>query len=521
MHSKSIMPPQHLVPLLASLVLAPAVFGQTWNGAGTDDFWSNNANWTTNAPANNGTAVVNFDGVTRLTPDVDSNWSVTRLVFLAGAGAFDVGGSNTLTLTSGSGTTSGGIVNQSALTQTVSTNLAFAPSSGTNVTVFANTADLIIAGDIDGGANRSIFNGTSGRSITITGSISGSGSNLGSVNSGIAGFTLTLAGNNSYTGRTDVLRGTLEIAHASALGDTAFISLGAANNNNTDTNSAYLLTTGAYTAAPDITLLSTANFGTAITIGGSTAHASEFSGDITLGTASNQGRALRVVAADGGQVTFSGDLINYGTDGGDAVLKTGLGTVILSGTGNTYSGTTTISEGTLLFNGAFVDAGGAFSVAQNATLGGIGTIDRAINIAEGARLLAGQGEAAGTLQINADVSFSNGSIITFVLGASDTHSSLARLGGTWTFDANQTLEVTGVAMGLYSDIITGLDTNSINQSVVDSWIVTGLDEGLQAALIFNAGNLDLNVTVIPEPSSTVALLALFVLCATATRRNRR
>ena len=506
--------PTTLVALTASLVSLHAQ--TTWNGGGSDSNWSTAGNWTTGVPANDASAVVNFAGSTGLSTVVDSNWSISRLVFLAGASSFNVGGSNILTLNSTGGTTGGALVNSSSSLQTVSTNLSLGAAVNSSVTVYANTGDLLISGNINGNGNRLILNGVAGRSITVSGNISGTGGSLGSVNSGVEGFTLRLSGSNSYTGSTAFLRGTVILENNAALGATSGVSLGTSGNN----SNASLLMGGAYSTSRNITALSPASGATnnSVTLGGNTAHASEFSGNITLGNSGNLGRSLSLTAAENGRVTISGNILTYGTDSNDGITKVGLGTVVLSGLGNTYKGTTTVSAGTLLVNVAYSGTGAAISVASGGRLGGTTTLDRAVNVAGNGTLLAGDGTVGTTLTINSAVSLADNSTISLTLGAGGTHSTLARSGGSWSFDTDQKFLFidAGAQTGVYSNILTGM---SLSQSIVDAWTIA--NNGWVGNFLYDSGNVSLNLSAVPEPGS-VALVGLGLgLIAWKARRRAK
>ncbi|HEV8292094.1 MAG TPA: hypothetical protein VGP94_09225, partial [Tepidisphaeraceae bacterium] len=97
-----------------------------WNGAGSDNNWSNPLNWTNEvAPANDGTANIGFAGATRLTSAVDSPWSIASLAFNSRAGAFTI---TQFPLTIGAG----GIVNNSANTQTLNTDITLSAAQTWN-----------------------------------------------------------------------------------------------------------------------------------------------------------------------------------------------------------------------------------------------------------------------------------------------------------------------------------------------------------------------------------------------------
>jgi autotransporter-associated beta strand protein len=97
-----------------------------WNGLGADNNLSTSLNWVGQTPPATSGDSLQFAGTTRLTPNVDNNYTVTGVQFNANAGSFNVGGS-TLTLTNGAG-----VVNNSANPQTVSAPLSIIGTSSFN-----------------------------------------------------------------------------------------------------------------------------------------------------------------------------------------------------------------------------------------------------------------------------------------------------------------------------------------------------------------------------------------------------
>jgi autotransporter-associated beta strand protein len=88
------------------------------------------------------------------------------------------------------------------------------------------------------------------------------------------------------------------------------------------------------------------------------------------------------------------------------VLKRGSGTWTLGGV-NTYTGTTTVSNGALLVNGQL--GAGAVSVESGAILGGSGIIGGAVNVDSGGTLAPGNG--IGSLTINNNLTLAGGSFL--------------------------------------------------------------------------------------------------------------
>jgi len=172
----------------------------------------------------------------------------------------------------------------------------------------------------------------------------------------------------------------------------------------------------------------------------------------------------------------------------------------------------------LLVNGNNSAATGAVSVTNSGTtLGGTGTIGGAVTVNSGAALLGGTGTAAsGTLTLASNLTLNSGSIIELALGPAGAHSTLARTGGAWTFDATQafTFIDLGATTGTYDNIITGLAANPGSES---NWTIT--NAGWTGTFTFDGANIDLNVAAVPEPATYVAgILALATLGFQQRRR---
>jgi autotransporter-associated beta strand protein len=115
----------------------------------------------------------------------------------------------------------------------------------------------------------------------------------------------------------------------------------------------------------------------------------------------------------GSSSTLAGDI------GGGTVTKTGTGTLVLSGS-NTYTGSTTVSAGTLLVNGDDAAATGALAVNDTATLGGTGTIGGAVTVNSGGFISPGTVGTVGTLTVGS-LAFDGGTYLADFSGnSSDT-----------------------------------------------------------------------------------------------------
>lgn len=142
------------------------------------------------------------------------------------------------------------------------------------------------------------------------------------------------------------------------------------------------------------------------------------------------------------------------------------GTTLLTGNSTEFTGTTTVSGGTLLVGDASGGAlGGSVSVLSGGTLGGSGTVG-STTIGTGGTL--SPGNSVGTLSVNGNVSFNAGSTyrVEIVGATSDllTVSGTANLGGTielvagggsYTFNTAYTvLTATGGRTGTFGSVTT-------------------------------------------------------------------
>jgi fibronectin-binding autotransporter adhesin len=161
----------------ASIPLTVNISGEVWNGAGGNQNWSTNPNWTSGfAPGITGDSVA-FAGSAGLAPSMDNSYSLTGLSFNSGAGSFTIGTANSSTLT----LTANGIINNSASAQTL------------NVPVTLTSAQA--------------FNAASG-DITVSGAVTDGGFGLTKTGT----HALTLSGSSSITGPALVAAGTLNLS---------------------------------------------------------------------------------------------------------------------------------------------------------------------------------------------------------------------------------------------------------------------------------------------------------------------
>ncbi|MCL4204010.1 MAG: autotransporter-associated beta strand repeat-containing protein, partial [Pirellulaceae bacterium] len=204
---------------------------------------------------------------------------------------------------------------------------------------------------LSGSGSRNIDTAT-GSGLVIDGIVAGS---TGFTKNG--GGVLTLTRSNTLSGTSNLVAGTVEIGDDQAFG-TGLLDLrgSAIRSTNSDTRS-----------IPNaVSLSDNTTFGSAST--GNLV----FTGDV------NKGGGSKTMNVQNAATTFTGSVYGSGTG---LIVKTGPGTLTLAGN-NTYPGNTTINEGTLLVNGSTA-AGSAFTVNNDAVLGGTGAIGGSVTLAAG------------------------------------------------------------------------------------------------------------------------------------------
>ncbi|EBR8488230.1 fibronectin-binding autotransporter adhesin ShdA [Salmonella enterica subsp. enterica serovar Hull] len=272
---------------------------------------------------------------------------------------------------------------------------------------------------------------------------------------------LTLSGDNTYSGGTTITGGTLTADHADSLGTGAIdnsgvLQVGEGELENTLSGAGSLVKTG----TGELTLSGDNSYSGGTTISGGTLTA-DHADSLGSGDIDNSG-VLQV---------GEGELKNT-LSGSGSLVKTGTGELTLSGD-NSYSGATTISDGTLIAANVnalgsgnidnsgtlMLDANGAFELANITTHSGATTA-----LAAGSTLDAGQ-----LIQ-------ENGSTLSIDLGAATDDAVITAdsvtLGGT--------LNVTGI--GSVTDswtpeayTYTLIDSDSAITSDFDNLTVAGMN----------------------------------------------
>jgi len=399
--------------------------------------------------------------------------------FGSSGGSVNTGG--TLNLNGGTLTTNRIYTDNTATSSTVNFNGGTLKASATS-TIFLGTAidNAIVKA---GGAiiDTSTFDVTIFKDLTHDSGLGGTAD--GGLTKKSAG-TLTLSGNNTYTGLTDVQAGTLSLGRSGGtIADTAAVQVsgGTLDVANSDTVGAVTLSSG--------------------TISGT--------GTLT-GTSYSLTNTGTISAALGGS--------------GIAFTKTGAGTATLSGN-NTYTGATNINSGKLIVDGSISTT----TVNNTGTLGGIGTVGALTAMSGGT---VSPGNSAGILSAG-NTDLQAGSILALELGGTSAGVSYDRLNvtGSATLAGLLSLTVTGtynnndllfLVVNDGADPITGTFSNYAEGASFSlgsqAWKLTYLanNTGLNAGA-FTGGN-DVALMAIPEPSAALVVGGLGMLALLRRRR---
>jgi fibronectin-binding autotransporter adhesin len=428
----------------------------TWNGNGGSLNWSTVGNWSPGtAPTSSSTTDLVFAGSTNtgtavapLNQSITNPFQLNSLTFNSGGGSFFLGG-NPLAFT-GTG-------------NTISQNSSNAQSIANSFTASSNSITLTLTG-----------NGTG--VVTLSGAINtGSGSKDYAITKSGTG-TFVLSGNNGYRGATTISAGVLNIRNANALGTNAAgttVASGAAlqiQGGITIVSEGLTLNGGGISSDGAFRNISGNNtFGGSILFGSASRIASD-SGTLTLSGNLNNGGFL-FTESGAGDVTISG--VISGTGG---LTKTGTGTLTLSGAAsNTYTGATTVSQGTLILAKPIQNADAAI------TIGGAGyaatvQLNAAYQLYGAATTINSQGqlnlnnfdEYVGTLTVNGG-SIVTGTGILYVGGGivSNASNVTTTMTGNVSLYTNQTFNIASGTTGSGIDVILSgpMGESTVNTTV--------------------------------------------------------
>jgi autotransporter-associated beta strand protein len=363
------------------------------------------------------------------------------------------GGAVTLTLGENGAfaTYAGSIKNTAGSLSLVKDGAGTQTLSGTNTYIGTTTINAGTLQIGNGGTSGSLGSGSLTDNGVLSFNLIGTNVFAGAINGsgGVvlnnASLSLWLTGNNGFTGGITNNGGALWITNANQVGSASVVQVASPNSSlhldgslgNIALSSAttfYLSgSTGVLTndaGTNTITgsvMMPNGNGNPYIVVNNGSL---ELAGSVST-VAGNNNRALTLGGAGNGLV--SGNIVEAGPQA--SVTKQDAGTWTLTGSGNTYTGPTTVSAGTLAINGnnsgngaIAVNGGtllvngnnfgsGAVTVATNATLGGVGTIYSAITWQTGAKgTFTASASGSTPLTIYGNVTLNNNPLTVFVDG---------------------------------------------------------------------------------------------------------
>ena len=491
--------------LLAALLFASgtSLFGQAfpnWNGTTAD--WSNTGNWTGGNASSYGQLEFKGAGVTTTNNDI-SGLSQHRIYFQNGA-AYTLNG-NAVNLFDFSSAHSW-VLNDATANQTINLDVNFAATVGATFgQVSARSSGNLTMGNIGitGSQVAQVrFAGESTGNITVGGVISGSGKEvvigLNQAAADQANTVVNFNGANTYTGDTFIVAGKLVVGSTGSIATASTLQLG----QTTGTAAATLefnAASGGQTIANNLTVragssgtktLSILNTsGTQTFTGGITLNdnlaLSASAGSQTFNTSSFNVTNMTLTVNTSGTTTF-GNALTSSLGTGGVLIKDGAGTLVLSSTSNTYTGTTNTA---LAANGTRINAG-TLAIAGDGSLGlapstavsnvqftGNGTLrfDSATTLAATRNIAVGSGITA-TFNNNGNA-VTIGGVISGTTGATTFTGS-----GTTVLTGTNTYGITGITSGATLQIGNGGTTGTLGTGDVQN----------DGTLAFNRSN---NMTV--------------------------
>ena len=529
----------------------------------------------------------------------NSNWGATYSITKAGSGTQTLNGTVANTYSGGT-TINGGIISLgtgggvTSHQDALGTGAVTANSGGELRLWISNTGSYTIdnAFTLDGGtvhgedglydltgamtlaAGGGTLSGKwSSKGITVSGLISGSGALTIDEKTSSQSGLVVLTNNNTYTGGTTVEGGTLKLTDSGRIGNGGLTvnnggTLSVATNAFNSLGGAITVNEGG-TLSTDSTGQNANNIG-AIAINGGTLTSSGnayyegnwiFNGDVTVG-----GSALSTISglavgskSGGGTFNVADSVAGSGTDllvtasmvdasGASFLTKTGAGTMELTGTGS-YTGDTTVSEGTLSLassythtgTGAFIVEGGTLNIADDVDI-----TSSSMTISLGG--VISPGNSPGTA-ITGNQTWENGGTYLWEVNDSgglkgdDPGWDWLDITGALTLDLSAggfTIDIDSLTLGNSVGDADGFDSWSKGDGNVDySFIIASASAGITGfdaadfsfdssgfsngpswdwQIVLSGTDLVLEAYAVPEPSST-ALLGLGGL-ALMLRRKR-
>jgi autotransporter-associated beta strand protein len=440
----------------AFTIQAPVIMGgsganQLWTNASTNTFTvSGNITGTAAASSTQTLTLANTNtGATTISGAISdtSSGALTAIVVNdTNSGITTLSGANTY---SGGTTVSAGTLTGSGATPLGATTGTLAVNGAGTVLNLTTTA-ATTTGSLRGTGASTINNGGTGELFTVnqtsagtfSGSIAGAGGfTLGSGTTS----TLTLAGNNTYTGATSVAAGNLSLGSTGALSGTSGVTT-------SGSGVFFEANGGVISGGTGFTQSSSGNS----SLGGNntyTGATSVTSGNLTLASTGTLGSTSAVTTSGSGNFSEA----SGGVIGGAANFTQGsTGNATLAGN-NTYTGTTLLSAGTLTISSGGVIGGNTPAGAVTTGVSGGAIAPVTLNITGGtlnAASITQNGNSTINVSGNGNITLSN----TFAVFADNSSSGTA---GVFSL-GNGTVNVGSLTIGRLSNAgqapITAIET---------------------------------------------------------------
>ncbi|MGW8307229.1 MAG: autotransporter outer membrane beta-barrel domain-containing protein [Achromobacter pulmonis] len=422
--------------------------------------------------------------------------------------------------------------------------------AGATATIAAQNAGLALDNNVvlTDAASGVTFS-TAANSLAQSGVISGAGS----VSASGTG-TLTMSGVNTFTGATTISGGTLALTGAGSLaassgvvvnavfdisGVTAGASIKALSGSGTVrlgaqslslTNAAGAFdgvidgTGGVRVSAGNQTLTGVNTYTGATTIDSGATLTLSGSGSVAASSGVNNNGTLDISATTSGvslaslagtgtvalgartlTLTNASGAFSGAFSGTGSLVKQGAGMLVINGSNNAFSGTTTVDGGTLQVGDAShggAELGGNVAVGAQGVLGGHGTVLG--NVTNGGTV--SPGGSIGTLSVGGN--YTQASNATLAIEVSPTAASLLKVSGSASL--NGTLAIT-YTPGTYSatryNVVSAANGISGRFSSVTGTLVSGADlNGLSSSVAYGANDVAL-VLGIGVPGDTPVVIA--------------
>jgi autotransporter-associated beta strand protein len=457
-----------------------------------------------------------------------------KLVLIAGSSL-----KSALTLDGGNLDLSAGVIStgNATITSLASTNTASTVSLGAN-TLVLSAANGTYAGALTGTGGLWITSGTetlSGDS-TYTGTTTVSAGSLVLTGSLGAASKLNISGTFDATGANHSATGTLTFTSLAGSGSVALGAHGLVLNTAASASTAF---SGIITGSAGLTvngagiqILSGDNTYTGGTTIGSGA-------TLQIGNGNTKGSILGNVVDNGTLRFYRLDSSTFASiiSGSGNVVQAGIGTTILTGT-NTYTGTTTISAGTLQIGDGTTTGSiaGTTGIENNGTLafspaaGGTTTINTAISGSGSVSILSGTVVLTSANTYEGVTRIAENARLVLTDTANLTHSDSVAINGT--------LDLTGLTAGTTLKSLSGASTGVVNlgtQNLILSsasttfagtimgsggitlqsgtQVLTGTSTGYIGATVLSGGTLTVTGSI---ANSTVAVNSGATLTGTGT-----